>query len=52
VGPSTQGWRSSAGAGLLVELTRASVVRIVRFEVALPDRGGGPVYLVTTDSLF
>lgn len=52
VGPSTAGWRSDIGAGLLVELTRASVVRIVRFEVAFPDRGGGPVYLVTTDSLF
>lgn len=52
VGPPTKGWRSDVGAGFLVELTRASVVRIVRFEVALPDRGGGPVYLVTTDSLF
>jgi hypothetical protein len=52
VGPSTEGWRSNVGAGLLVELTRTSVVRIVRFEMAFPDRGGGPVYLVTTDSLF
>lgn len=52
VGPSTAGWRSDVGAGLLVEVTRASVVRILRLEVAFPDRGGGPVYLVTTDSLF
>lgn len=52
VGPSTAGWRSDVGAGVLVELTRASVVRTVRFEMAFPDRGGGPVYLVTTDSLF
>ena len=52
VGPPTEGWRSDVGAGLLVEVTRASVVRIVRFEVAFPDRGGGPVYLITTDSLF
>jgi hypothetical protein len=27
-------------------------VKIIRFEVALPDRGGKPIYLVTTDSLF
>jgi hypothetical protein len=52
VGPSTKGWRSDVGAGLLVEVTRASVVRILRIEVAFPDRGRGPVYLVTTDSLF
>jgi hypothetical protein len=52
VGPSTEGWRSDVGAGVLVELTRTSNVRIVRFEVAFPDRGGGPVYLITTESLF
>ncbi len=52
VGPSTGGWRGDVGAGLLLELTRASVARILRFEVAFPDRGGGPVYLLTTDSLF
>lgn len=52
VGPSTGGWRADVGAGLLLELTRASVVRILRFELAFPDRGGGPVYLITTDSLF
>lgn len=52
VGPSTEGWRGDVGAGALVELTRASLVRIIRLEVAFPDRGGGPVYLITTDSLF
>lgn len=52
VGPPTEGWRSDVGAGLLLEATRASVVRILRLEVAFPDRGGGPVYLITTDSLF
>jgi len=52
VGPSTEGWRGDVGAGLLVELTRTSIVRILRFEVAIPDRGRRPVYLVTTDSLF
>jgi hypothetical protein len=52
VGPSTEGWRGDVGAGLLVELTRTSIVRILRFEVAIPDRGRRPVYLVTTNSLF
>jgi hypothetical protein len=52
VGPSTEGWRGDIGAGILMELTRASLVRILRFEVAVPDRGRKPVYLITTDSLF
>ena len=52
VGPSTEGWRGDVGAGILMELTRAELVRIVRFEVAVPDRGRRPVFLVTTDSLF
>ena len=52
VGPSTEGWRGDIGAGILVELTRAAVVRILRFEVAVPDRGRRPVFLITSDSLF
>ena len=52
VGPSTDGWRGDVGAGILMELTRASLVRILRLEVAVPDRGHKPVYLITTDSLF
>jgi hypothetical protein len=52
VGPPTDGWRGDLGAGLLVEVTRASVVRILRFEVAFPDRGKGAVYQVTSGSLF
>lgn len=52
VGPPTDGWRSDVGAGLLVEITRASVVRILRAEVAFPDRGNGPVFQITSDSLF
>ena len=52
VGPDTEGWRSDVGVGLLAELTRTSVARVVRLEVAFPDRGGGPVFLVTTGSLF
>ena len=52
VGPPTGGWRSDVGAGLLVEITRASVVRILRLELAYPDRGKGPVFQLTSDSLF
>ncbi|OYV96039.1 MAG: hypothetical protein B7Z68_06225, partial [Acidobacteria bacterium 21-70-11] len=52
VGPSTGGWRGDVGTGLLVEITRASVVRIIRLEVAYPDRGKGPVFQFTSDSLF
>ncbi|MFI5166312.1 MAG: hypothetical protein ACHQQS_06825 [Thermoanaerobaculales bacterium] len=52
VGPPTDGWRGDVGAGLLVEITRASVVRILRLEFAYPDRGKGPVFQLTSDSLF
>lgn len=52
VGPSSEGWRSDVGAGVLLEITRASVVRIVRLEVAFPDRGGPPVFQITSQSLF
>lgn len=52
VGPSTGGWRSDVGVGLLLELTRASVVRTLRLEVARPDRGGRTVFSITTSSLF
>jgi hypothetical protein len=52
VGLPTNGWRGDVGAGLLVEITRASVVRTLRLEVAYPDRGKGPVFQLTSDSLF
>ena len=52
VGPPTNGWRGDAGVGLLVEITRASLVRILRLELAYPDRGKGPVFQLTSDSLF
>jgi hypothetical protein len=52
VGPSTEGWRGDAGVGLLLEITRASSVRIVRFEIAYPDRDSDPVFQITTQSLF
>ena len=52
VGPSSEGWRGDVGVGMLLEITRAAVVRILRLEVAIPDRGGPPVFQVTSQSLF
>ncbi len=52
VGPSTEGWRSDAGLGLLIESTRASTLNIIRIEAAWPDRGKGPLVLVSGQSLF
>ncbi|MGE5234843.1 MAG: hypothetical protein ACM3O7_00670 [Acidobacteriota bacterium] len=52
VGTDTGGVRSDAGVGLLLEITRAAILRVVRVEVAYPDRGKGPTFLVTSDSLF
>ncbi|HPC82067.1 MAG TPA: hypothetical protein P5234_01935 [Thermoanaerobaculaceae bacterium] len=52
IGEPTRRWRADAGAGLLIELTRASIARSVRLEVALPDDGRGPVLLATSSSLF
>lgn len=51
-GPSTEGLRADIGVGLLAEITRAAVVRVVRVELALPDHGGKPVLLITSSSLF
>ena len=52
VGRTTDGVRADAGVGLLVELTRASIVRVARLEVGFPDDGSGPVVIFTTQSLF
>ncbi len=52
VGPDTNGWRADAGFGILGEITRAAILRVVRLEVAYPDRGKGPVVLLTGVSLF
>lgn len=52
VGEPSRRWHADVGAGLLVELTRASIVRIVRLEIALPDDGRGPTLLATSSSLF
>lgn len=52
LGEPTERWHGNVGVGLLVELTRASIVRIIRLEAALPDDGRGPVFLATSVSLF
>ena len=52
VGPSTEGIRKDAGIGLLIESTRAAAVSVVRVEAAFPDHGKGPVFLISSISLF
>jgi len=52
VGPDTGGWRGDVGLGLLAEITRAAILRVVRLELAFPDRGQGPTVLLTGVSLF
>jgi hypothetical protein len=52
IGPGTDGIRKDAGLGLLVESTRASQVAVIRLELAYPDRGKGPVFLISSQSLF
>ncbi len=52
VGPSTEGIRKDVGVGLLVESTRAALLRVIRLEVAMPDRGGKAVFLISGTSLF
>lgn len=52
LGEPSRRWHRDVGAGLLIELTRASTVRIIRVEVAMPDDGRGAVFLATGSSLF
>ncbi len=52
VGPSTDGVRGDFGVGLLIESTRAALLRVIRVEVARPDRGGKAVFLISGTSLF
>jgi hypothetical protein len=52
VGPSTDGIRKDAGVGVLIESTRAALLRVIRVEVAFPDRGGKAVFLISGSSLF
>lgn len=52
VGPDTGGWRSDVGVGLHIEPTRASLVRVIRVEVAKPLGPERAVFLATSESLF
>jgi len=52
VGPSTDGIRKDAGIGLLIESTRAALLRVIRVEAAMPDQGGKVVFLISGTSLF
>ncbi|MGD1148883.1 MAG: hypothetical protein ABR961_13135 [Thermoanaerobaculaceae bacterium] len=52
VGPSTDGIRKDFGVGLLIESTRAALLRVIRVEAAVPDRGGKPVFQISGTSLF
>ncbi len=52
VGPGSGGWRGDVGVGVLFESTRASILRMTRFEVGFPDDGSGPVFLLLSGSLF
>jgi hypothetical protein len=52
IGEGTRGVRADAGLGMVMEITRAATLHVVRFEVAWPDTGGGPLFLVTGQALF
>jgi hypothetical protein len=40
------------GVGLLAEITRSARVKVVRIELAKPDDGGKPLFLITGQALF
>ena len=50
VAPPANAWRGYEGTVLLVEITRASITRILHMEVVYPDRGKDPVFQLTGDS--
>ena len=52
VGRNTGTIRADVGIGLLAEVTRAAIVKVARVEVAFPDDGSGPVFLLTSGSIF
>jgi hypothetical protein len=52
VGRDTGTLRGDVGIGLLAEITRASLVKVARIEVAFPDDGSGPVFLIVSGSIF
>ncbi|MEE4271422.1 MAG: hypothetical protein V2I67_07105, partial [Thermoanaerobaculales bacterium] len=52
VGRDTDGVRSDAGVGLLLDLSRFSTSNLLRVEIAWPDDGTGPVVTLTGSALF
>lgn len=52
VGRGTGRVRGNVGVGLLAEITRSARVRVVRIELAKPDDGGKPLFLITGQALF
>ncbi len=52
VGRSTGRVRGDVGIGLLAEITRSARVRVVRIELAKPDDGGKPLFLISGQALF
>jgi hypothetical protein len=52
VGPPTDGLRGDVGVGLLGEITRASILRVLRADIAWPDTGGKPTIILSGVSLF
>lgn len=52
IGRSTGRIRGDVGVGLLAEITRSARVKVVRIELAKPDDGGKPLFLITGQALF
>lgn len=52
VGRGTGRIRGDIGIGLLADLKQISLSRLLRLSLALPDDGSGPVFTVTSSSLF
>lgn len=52
VGPDTDGVRFDAGVGLLADMTHIGLANVLRFDVAVPDDGSGPTFIVTSRALF
>lgn len=52
VGPATGRVRVDTGIGIVADLTRVGTTNLMRFDVALPDDGGGLTITVSSSSLF
>ena len=52
IGAPTDGLRGDVGVGLLGEITRASILRVLRADIAWPDTGGRPTIILSGVSLF